>query len=224
MGIAIAILEELRNRNCLFVATTHYSEVKSYAENTEKVINARMTFDSETLEPQYKLIIGEAGESCAFYIAERLGFPEHLLSYAAKQSKNYNFALNEYDVTDIKENDSVKTVYVPKIQKINNKKNVSAHAASFNIGDSVIVYPDKKVGIIFKTADDKGVLGVQINGKKKMIKHNRIKLKVPASELYPPDYDFSIIFDTVENRKARHKMNKQHCPDLEIKHNDTDET
>lgn len=68
-----------------------------------------------------------------------------------------------------------------------------------------------------------GVLGVQINGKKKMIKHNRIKLKVPASELYPPDYDFSIIFDTVENRKAWHKMDKHHCPDLEIKHNDPEE-
>lgn len=224
MGIAIAILEELRNRNCLFVATTHYSEVKNYAENTEKVINARMTFDRETLEPQYKLIIGEAGESCAFYIAKRLGFPKHLLNYAAKQSQNYISDSNKYDFSDVKENDEIKTVSVPKIQKINNKKNVSSHAASFNIGDSVTVYPDKKVGIIFKTADDKGVLGVQINGKKKMIKHNRIKLKVPASELYPPDYDFSIIFDTVENRKARHKMDKRHCPDLEIKHNDTEET
>ena len=94
---------------------------------------------------------------------------------------------------------------------------------SFNIGDSVTVYPDRKTGIIFKTADDKGILGVQINGRKKMIKHNRIKLKVPASELYPPDYDFSIIFDTVENRKARHKMDKRHCPNLEIKYDDMGE-
>ena len=150
MGIAIAILEELRNRNCLFVATTHYSEVKNYAENTEKVINARMTFDRETLEPQYKLIIGEAGESCAFYIAERLGFPKHLLNYAAKQSQNYISDSNKYNFSDIKENYNTKTVSIPKIQKINNKKNVSTHAASFNIGDSVTVYPEKRLELFLK--------------------------------------------------------------------------
>lgn len=227
MGIAVAILEELKKRNCLFIATTHYAEVKSYAENAEKVINARMTFDRETLEPQYKLIIGEAGESCAFYIAERLGFPRHLLKYAAEQSGNYNSTLKNgnqtADFSDTENEITENVNSIPKIQKIKDKKTVSAHAMSFSIGDSVMVYPDKKIGIIFKTTDDKGILGIQINGRKKMIKHNRVKLKVPASKLYPPDYDFSIVFDTVENRKARHKMNKYHCPNLEIKYNDMKE-
>ncbi|MDF2520902.1 MAG: hypothetical protein K0R84_1530, partial [Clostridia bacterium] len=85
MGIAIAILEELRNKSCLFVATTHYPEVKDYAKNTEGLINARMTFDRESLQPQYKLEIGEAGESCALYIAQRLGLPTHMLQRAYKE-------------------------------------------------------------------------------------------------------------------------------------------
>ena len=55
-------------------------------------------------------------------------------------------------------------------------------------------------------ADDKGVLQVQLKGKKIWINHKRVKLHVAAEKLYPEDYDFSIIFDTVENRKLRHQM------------------
>lgn len=79
MGIAIAILEELRKSGCLFLVTTHYPEVKDYADKTEGIINARMTFDKETLKPTYQMVIGEAGESCAFYIADRLGMPNEML-------------------------------------------------------------------------------------------------------------------------------------------------
>ena len=78
MGIAIAILEELRNSGCLFLATTHYPEVKTYAKETEGITNARMAFDKETLKPLYRLEIGEAGESCALSIAKRLGMPDSM--------------------------------------------------------------------------------------------------------------------------------------------------
>lgn len=57
---------------------------------------------------------------------------------------------------------------------------------------------------------------VQIKGTKRRIRHNRLRLRVPAAELYPPDYDFSIIFDTVENRKARHTMERKFDPDAVI--------
>ena len=84
MGIAVAILEELRRSGCLFLVTTHYPEVKTYAEQAEGIINARMTFDKESLRPLYKMEIGEAGESCAFYIAARLGMPEAMLRTAER--------------------------------------------------------------------------------------------------------------------------------------------
>jgi len=67
-----------------------------------------------------------------------------------------------------------------------------------------------------KPADGKGNVLVQIKQEKVLINHKRLKLKVAALELYPEDYDFSIIFDTVENRKARHKMGKGYQQDLEI--------
>ena len=42
------------------------------------------------------------------------------------------------------------------------------------------------------------------------INHKRVRLQVSASELYPEEYDFSIIFDTVENRKKRHDMERKY--------------
>ncbi len=72
-----------------------------------------------------------------------------------------------------------------------------------------MVYPDKKIGIVCKPINEKGVLRVQMPGKKIWINHKRVKLHVAAQELYPEDYDFSILFETVENRKIRHEMERK---------------
>lgn len=222
--IAIAILEQLRNTGCLFVATTHYDKVKSYASTMPELQNAKMTFNKETLKPDYKLIIGEAGESCAFYIAEKLGFPQNLLEFAKLQGgekTGEKFAKETLSVTGENKFCNENSVNSGnKIIKNKPQKKSVEHAESFNIGDSVTVYPEKKIGIVFKTADDNGNIGVQISGKKRLVNHKRLKLKVSASEMYPPDYDFSIVFDSVANRKASKKMSKRHCPDLIITHDD----
>lgn len=73
-----------------------------------------------------------------------------------------------------------------------------------------MVFPDKKIGIVCEPMNDKGVLRVQMPDKKIRINHKRVRLQVVASELYPEDYDFSIIFDTVENRKKRHDMERKY--------------
>ena len=86
MGIAIAILEELKKKDCKFIATTHYPELKSYAEKTKGLLNARMAFDKKTLKPLYKLEIGKAGESQALYIASKLGMSEEMVRLAYKES------------------------------------------------------------------------------------------------------------------------------------------
>jgi hypothetical protein len=55
-----------------------------------------------------------------------------------------------------------------------------------------------------------------VKGKKIFVNHKRLKLKCPASELYPEDYDFSIIFDSVDSRKGRHQMDKGHVAGLVV--------
>lgn len=207
MGIAIAILEELRKSGAIFLVTTHYPEVKEYAANAEDIVNARMTFDKESLRPTYQMVIGEAGESCAFYIADRLGMSGEMLKVAVRAAygeeglKSYSFQNPERTI--LKKSTA-------KIVKTKTRKNNAKLTTKYNIGDSVMVYPEKKIGIVCKPINEKGVLRVQLPNKKIWINHKRVKLHVAATELYPEDYDFSIIFETVENRKKRHEMQRKH--------------
>lgn len=221
MGIAIAVLEELRIKNCLFIATTHYPEVKEFAAKADGIINAKMTFDRESLKPLYKLEIGEAGESCALYIAKRLGLPQRMLECAYNEAYCRGICHNIAEIPDfaLMENDIEEEAKIssPIIQAENLRKPVNTRSSKFNIGDSVIVYPQKNIGIVYKKANPMGEIGIQIQGKKQLINHKRIQLKTPSSELYPNDYDFSIVFESVENRKARHQMGRKHQPNLEIK-------
>ena len=208
MGIAIAILEELRKSGCLFLVTTHYPEVKEYAAQTDEMVNARMTFDKESLQPTYQMIIGEAGESCAFYIANRLGMPDHMLQTAIKAAYGED-AVGRYKFASghpLQKNSGAG----PKLKKAKKSKGTADLQEKFQIGDSVLVLPDKKIGIVCEKVNEKGVFRVQLQSKKIWINHKRVKLHVASSELYPEDYDFSIIFDTVENRRIRHDMERKY--------------
>ncbi len=207
MGIAVAILEELRRSECLFLATTHYPEVKEYAEKTQDIINARMTFDKETLCPTYQMVIGEAGESCAFYIADRLGMPNEMLKTAIRAAYGET-AVSAYRFQ--KEDTVIQKQGQHKISKTKKVSSGTDLGTKYRLGDSVMVYPDKKIGIVCVPVNEKGVLRIQLQNKKIWINHKRVKLLVAAAQLYPADYDFSIIFETVENRKLRHDMERKY--------------
>ena len=213
MGIAVAILEELKKSGANFLVTTHYPEIKEYAARTEGIVNARMTFDRETLLPTYRMVIGEAGESCAFYVADRLGMPEHMLQVAARTAYGEE-AARDYQFHN---KESIQKASGGKIAKEKKSHVDKTLGAKFQIGDSVMVYPDKKIGIVCEPVNDKGVLRVQVADRKIWINHKRVKLHVKAQELYPEDYDFSIIFDTVENRKARHDMERKYTEEIIVR-------
>lgn len=81
-ALAVSVLEAARQKHALIAATTHYAELKSFAIDTEGVMNASCEFDLETLRPTYKLIIGAPGKSNAFAISKKLGLDDDIIDRA----------------------------------------------------------------------------------------------------------------------------------------------
>ena len=83
-ALAISILEDLKLKGARVMATTHYTELKTYAIGTEGVENASCEFDMKSLKPTYRLMIGIPGSSNAFAIAKRLGMPDDIINAGKK--------------------------------------------------------------------------------------------------------------------------------------------
>ena len=84
-ALAEIFLEEFYHRKAFGVITTHYTNLKMLADELPNASNANMLFNDKTLEPIYKLIIGEAGSSFTFEVAQKNGIPFSLINRAKKK-------------------------------------------------------------------------------------------------------------------------------------------
>ncbi|PHQ55234.1 MAG: DNA mismatch repair protein MutS [Lutibacter sp.] len=84
-ALAEIFLEEFYTKGSFGIITTHYSNLKVLANELENVANANMQFDEKTLEPLYKLFIGQAGSSFTFEVAQKNGIPFSLINKAKKR-------------------------------------------------------------------------------------------------------------------------------------------
>lgn len=105
-ALAMAILDEVIERQARVIATTHYPELKAYGFNRRQVLNASVEFDVETLRPTYRLLLGIPGRSNAFDISRRLGLStviiDHAKSYVGMDSKNVENMIASLEQSQLK--------------------------------------------------------------------------------------------------------------------------
>lgn len=107
-SIAEAILKELNEKKVVGVITTHYSNLKIFAYNSEGIINGCMAYDMENLTPTYHFIEGKPGSSYAFEIAQKSGLPEHVIKYAQSRTRKNEKEVDELLVDLQKEKQTVR--------------------------------------------------------------------------------------------------------------------
>ena len=147
-ALAVAIIDELRSKNCITMATTHYKELKSYAVETEGVMNASCEFDTSTLAPTYRLIIGRPGSSNAFVISKRLGIPARVLENAknnlSTEEISYETLLTKAEqdakaaADALKENEKLKAELSEAVKALEDEKKALKQSKTKILNDSKI--------------------------------------------------------------------------------------
>ncbi len=192
-GLAISILEHLYKKGVIVLATTHYGEVKTFAEEHIDFEIGAMDFEKDTLEPLYKLRIGKAGNSNAFYIAQKMGIPLDVREKALRYIKT-----KDYDTKTL-----VDESKVIKYERYNSNYNKYENLEQFTIGDKVKINQSGDVGIIYKTIDNYGNVKIFIEDSREIVsEHSKmVTLLVKAKDLYPDDYDINTLFIDFKTRK-----------------------
>jgi len=95
-AIAEAILDTLNGNKTYGIATTHYTNLKHYASSAEGIINGAMLFDTNKMQPLFKLQIGKPGSSFALDIARQIGLPERIIKNASERIGQDHIRLDRY--------------------------------------------------------------------------------------------------------------------------------
>jgi len=222
-ALAMAILEELHDAGAVTVASTHYSDVKRLAEVRPGFVNGRMDFDRETLRPLYRLVMGEAGQSQALWIASRLGIGRSVLDRAEVHLAAAGRAGGDGDgaVTSRRPSrgNASPTARAgpgpgtggagpPRTGKASGAGKAQAGRA-WRLGDSVRLLATGRQGVVAALPDGRGMLVVFSGGERTRIHERRVKLIAAAEDLYPEGYDLRTVLFTWKERKLMHDMQRK---------------
>ncbi|MGE7090386.1 endonuclease MutS2 [Lysinibacillus sp. NPDC048646] len=193
-ALAISILEEFYQMGCITVATTHYGEIKRFSEMHDDFMNAAMRFNSETLEPMYKLMIGTSGDSNALWISRKMNVRETVLQRAKEYMENKDYHLQR--------------VHEDKIRKPKIVKEQKQEKYAFEKGDRVKLLDHNDFGIVYKEMDNTYTVVVFYQGSFMEVNSKRLVLEVQAKELYPEGYDVDTLFVDYKDRKLQHDIER----------------
>ncbi|AMD95320.1 endonuclease MutS2 [Leptotrichia sp. oral taxon 847] len=148
-AFAMSIIDYLNKKNITSIITTHYSEVKAYAFNSENIKSASMEFDAESLSPTYRLLEGIPGKSNALIIAKKYGISDEIIENAKRYISEDNKKVEEM-IKSIKEkNDELHLL----TQELENSK--SELLTQKNLYEEKIINLENEKNEIIKKAYDK---------------------------------------------------------------------
>lgn len=170
-ALSASILKYLSETDCISIVTTHIGDLKSFAFNTEKIENASLEFDIDTLSPNYKFIVGIPGQSFTFEIAKKFDFPETTINYAKDMLeedennleeliKELNFnkqkyleLKREFDIQNTRLNGLI-TLYDEKIREFKKKEKEIINNAKTE-GERIIQESKRKIDLAIKEVREK---------------------------------------------------------------------
>ncbi|WP_339164211.1 endonuclease MutS2 [Siminovitchia sp. FSL W7-1587] len=193
-ALAISLLEEFYLKGCITVATTHYGEIKRFSELHSDFMNAAMQFNHETLEPLYKLLIGQSGDSNALWISRKMNVPEHVLQRAEDYMKNKEYRLER--------------VHESKIRKPKQAAVKAEHRIHYQKGDRVKLLDHDDFGIVYKEKDHYQNVTVFYQNQLIEVHEKRLAIEGKAADLYPEGYDLDSLFIDHKTRKLQHDIER----------------
>ncbi|HEX9979171.1 MAG TPA: DNA mismatch repair protein MutS [Flavobacterium sp.] len=200
-ALAETFLEEFYHREAFGIITTHYSNLKMLANELPNASNANMLFDEKSLEPMYKLVIGQAGSSFTFEVAQKNGIPYGLINRAKKKIEGGKVRFDKTIATlqkersklektsqTLKEEESKTREENKKMESINEKirQKLESYQELYDANQKII-YIGQKVedlaGKYFNNKDKKTLIGeflklVEIENskrKKATVKEQKVK-------------------------------------------------
>jgi dsDNA-specific endonuclease/ATPase MutS2 len=214
-AIAAAILEELSRKGSLTIATTHYGEIKEFAVRHPLFRNASVLFDKETLSPLYELIMGESGESNAFWIVEKFAFPSGVINNAKRYLMTNEKNKAASYITE-KDKEKLQSEFEKNKQRQLEKQTLKEERLSsmeerkvdYSKGDRVRLLDTDEIGLVYEEADKNDNVTVYLSNEYKKILRKRLSLMEKAQNLYPNDYDLDTLFTDYSARKLEHDIKR----------------
>ncbi|MDG1730431.1 MAG: DNA mismatch repair protein MutS [Algibacter sp.] len=204
-ALAETFLEEFYHREAYGIITTHYSNLKILANELPFMLNANMLFDERSLEPLFKLVIGQAGSSFTFEVAQKNGIPYSLINRAKKKIERSKVRFDatiaklqkersrlEKTGQSLKQNEKKKLEEADKLEEINAKiqKKLESYQELYD-SNQRLIYLGQKVNDIaekyFDNKQKKALMGelfkvVQIENSKRKKVSAKAKKAIKAKE------------------------------------------
>jgi len=161
-ALAETFLEVFYDRKAFGIITTHYANLKLLANEKEHMANANMMFDERSLEPMYKLALGQAGSSFTFEVAQKNGIPFNLINKAKKKIERSKVRFDatiaklqkersklEKTGASLKKNEQKKLEEADKLEVINEKiqKKLESYQELYD-SNQRLIYLGQKVNVL----------------------------------------------------------------------------